>query len=240
MRVVASITQRSFARFVAFDLAEAARRLGWAVHWIDFDALTQQLAGSPREAWLATLARVTDEVRAFAPDLVLSYGIEAILPPFPDVLPDDPWRLADAARAPVACFFYDFGPPFDRPVDATTAPYVERLQRPDIRVFCWDRHAVADLVAVRRGRRVPADGGQRRDVPSRRLRRPRATCRSCSPAGRLPSASPRCAASRRQACRCTATTNRAGPPTRCSRAAIAASCRSATVCARSTSARRSR
>ena len=51
MRVVASITQRSFARFVAFDLAAAARRLGWAVHWIDFDALTQQLAGSPREAW---------------------------------------------------------------------------------------------------------------------------------------------------------------------------------------------
>ena len=45
----------------------------------------------------------------------------------------------------MACFFYDFGPPFDRPVDATTAPYVERLQRQDIRVFCWDRHAVADL-----------------------------------------------------------------------------------------------
>ena len=44
MKVVASIRQRSFARFVAVDLAEAARRLGWAVHWIDFDALTQQLS----------------------------------------------------------------------------------------------------------------------------------------------------------------------------------------------------
>lgn len=146
MRVVGAITQRSFARFVAFDLAVAARRMGWAVHWIDFDALTQELAGSPRDAWIATLARVTDEVRAFAPDVVFSYGVEAILPPFPDVLPEEPWRLADAARAPVACFFYDFGAPLDRPVDATTAPYVERLQRQDIRVFCWDRHAVADLV----------------------------------------------------------------------------------------------
>ena len=145
MRVVVSITQRSFARFVAFDLAEAARRLGWAVHWIDFDALSQGLAGAPREAWLATLARVTDEVRAFAPDLILSYGIEAILPPFPRMLADDPWRLADVARAPVACFFYDFGPPFDRPVDSSTAPYIERLRRADIRIFCWDRRALADL-----------------------------------------------------------------------------------------------
>lgn len=147
MRVVASIRQRSFARFVAFDLAAAARRLGWAVHWIDFDALTQQLAGAPRDAWVATLGRLTEEIRAFAPDLILSYGIEAILPPFPDALADDPWRLADVARAPVACFFYDFGPPFDRPVDATTAPYIDRLQGPDVRVFCWDRQALADLAA---------------------------------------------------------------------------------------------
>lgn len=145
MKVVVSIRQRSFARFVAFDLAEAARQLGWTVHWIDFDALTQQLDGAPAEAWQATLARVGEQVRAFAPDLVLSYGIEAILPPFPTALPDDPWRLADAARAPVACFFYDFGAPFDRPVDATTRPYIERLQQADVRVFCWDRQALADL-----------------------------------------------------------------------------------------------
>lgn len=147
MRVVVSITQRSFARFVAFDLAAAARRLGWAVHWIDFDALTQQLAGSPSEAWRAALVRVADDVRAFAPELILSYGIEAILPPFPGALPDDAWRLADVAGAPVACFFYDFGAPFDRPVDPVTAPYIARLQRQDIRVFCWDRHALADLQA---------------------------------------------------------------------------------------------
>ena len=176
MRVVVSITQRSFARFVAFDLAEAGRRLGWAVHWIDFDALSQGLAGAPREAWLATLARVTDEVRAFAPDLILSYGIEAILPPFPGALADDPWRLADVAGAPVACFFYDFGPPFDRRVDATTARYIERLQRADIRVFCWDRRALADLesfgvaaeylpMAVNDAMFHPPPDGAARDLP---------------------------------------------------------------------------
>ncbi|MCC6163875.1 MAG: glycosyltransferase [Acidobacteria bacterium] len=176
MKIVVSIRQRSFARFVAFDLAEAARRLGWVVHWIDFDALTQQLRGAPRETWQATLARVTDEVRAFEPDLVFSYGIEAILPPFPDALPDDPWRLADVARAPVACFFYDFGPPFDRPVDAATAPYIDRLQAADIRVFCWDRHALADLhrygvaaeylpMAVNDQMFFPPVAGTRRDAP---------------------------------------------------------------------------
>ena len=145
MNVVVSIRQRSFARFVAFDLAEAARRLGWAVHWIDFDALTQRLAGAPPHVWQDALGRITEELRDFDADVIFSYGIEATLPPFSEVLPHDPWRLAEAARAPVACFFYDFGTPFDRPVDATTAPYIERLQQADVRVFAWDRLAVADL-----------------------------------------------------------------------------------------------
>jgi hypothetical protein len=148
MRVVVSIRQRSFARFVAFDLAEAARRLGWTVHWIDFDALSQQLAGAPPAVWRDVLARITEELHAFDADVVFSYGIEATLRPFPEVLPHDPWRLADAARAPVACFFYDFGAPFDRPVDAATAPYIDRLQQADVRVFCWDRQAVADPQAM--------------------------------------------------------------------------------------------
>lgn len=176
MKIVVSIRQRSFARFVAFDLAEAARRLGWVVHWIDFDALTQQLQGQPREAWHAALTRLGDELRAFAPDLVFSYGIEAVLPPFPQALPDSPWRLADEARAPVACFFYDFGAPFDRPVDAATAPYIERLQRADIRVFCWDRQALDDLhrfgvaaeylpMAVNDAMFHPPAGGTVRDLP---------------------------------------------------------------------------
>ena len=216
MRVVASITQRSFARFVAFDLAAAARRLGWAVHWIDFDALTQQLAGAPRDAWLATLARVTDEVRAFAPDLVLSYGIEAILPPFPEVLPDDPWRLADAAahRWPASS---------TTSVHRSTAPST----RPRLRTSsgCSARTS-ASSAGIGMPLPTSSDSAWRPSTcrwrsttrcSIRRLPRPLATCRSCSPADRLPSASQRCAASRRQACRCTATTNRAGRPTRCSR-----------------------
>ena len=176
MKIVVSIRQRSFARFVAFDLAEAARRLGWTVHWIDFDALTQQLQGQPPEMWEAELARLSDELRTFAPDLVFSYGLEAILPPFPQALPDSPWRLADEARAPIACFFYDFGAPFDRPLDATTTPYIERLQRADVRVFCWDRHALEDLLgfgvaaeylpmAVNDVMFFPPPDGSARDLP---------------------------------------------------------------------------
>ncbi len=199
MRVVVSITQRSFARFVAFDLAVAARRLGWAVHWIDFDALTQQLAGSPRDAWLATLARVTDEVRAFAPDVVFSYGIEAILPPFPDVLPDDP--LAAGRRGPrtggllLLRLRSTVRPPGRRDHGsirrAVAAPGHPRLL---LGSACRGRPR-----PVRRGRRIPADGGQRRDVPpaacrghprpaDRVLRRPdcpsaSSTLRSLAPAG---------------------------------------------------------
>jgi hypothetical protein len=92
------------------------------------------------------------------------------------MLPDDAWRLADAARAPVACFFYDFGAPFDRPVDAATAPYIERLQHADMRVFCWDRQAVEDLgrfgvaaeylpMAVNDAMFCPPVDGRARDLP---------------------------------------------------------------------------
>ncbi len=176
MKVVVSIRQRSFARFVAFDLAEAARRLGWTVYWIDFDALAQRLTGSPPEAWRAALADVGEGVKTFAPDLLLSYGVEAILPPFPAALPDDPWRLADQAAAPLACFFYDFGTPFDRPVDAATRPYIDRLQQADVRVFCWDRQALDDLarfgvaaeylpMAVNEAMFFPPPPGAARDLP---------------------------------------------------------------------------
>ena len=145
MKVLASIRQRSFARFVAFDLAEAARRLGWAVLWLDLDAETQRLQGQPAEAWQARRERMASDITAFAPDVVFSYGLEAFVPPFPQGLPNDRWCIADHAGAAVAAFFYDFGAPFDRPVDAATAPLIDRLQQIDVRVFCWDHVAVADL-----------------------------------------------------------------------------------------------
>ncbi|BCS32796.2 hypothetical protein TBR22_A20180 [Luteitalea sp. TBR-22] len=174
--MVVSIRQRSFARYVAFDLAEAARRLGHVVHWIDFDALQQGTAARGPDAYREALGRVDEQVRAFAPDLVLSYGIEAIVPPFLREVPGDSWTLADAARAPVACFFYDFGVPFDRPVDAATAPWVARAQRADVRVFCWDRQALADLqrygvaaeylpMAVNEAMFFPPPGDGLRDLP---------------------------------------------------------------------------
>jgi spore maturation protein CgeB len=145
MKALVSIRQRSFARFVAFDLAQAARRLGWAVSWIDFDAEAQRLDGAAPDAWRAALARIDAGIRAFAPDIVFTYGFEAFVPPFATTLPGAGWCVADAAAAPVACFVYDFGAPFDRPVDAASAPLVERLQGIDVRVFCWDRAALADL-----------------------------------------------------------------------------------------------
>jgi spore maturation protein CgeB len=176
MKILVTIRQRSFARFVAFDLAEAARRLGWAVSWVDFDAEAQHLDGAAPDAWRTALDRIDASIRAFAPDVVFSYGLEAFAPPFPAALPDDRWCVADAARAAVACFFYDFGAPFDRPVDAASAPLVARLQQIDVRVFCWDRAALADLhrygiaadylpMAVNDAMFYPPPPEARRDLP---------------------------------------------------------------------------
>lgn len=176
MRVLASIQQRSFARYIAFDLAEAARRLGWEVLWVDFDGHAQRLRGRPADEWRQRLEEVATEIRAFKADLQFSYGLEAFGRVFLSDLPDSHWVLAEIAAVPIACFFFDFGPPFTTPVDDTTVRYVERLQQADVRIFCWDRAALADLhrygvaaeflpMAVNERMFFPPDEERPRDLP---------------------------------------------------------------------------
>ena len=62
MRLFAFIRQRSFARYVAFDLAEAARQLGWDVVWMDLDGERQRLAALPEAQRPAAAAALRDRV----------------------------------------------------------------------------------------------------------------------------------------------------------------------------------
>lgn len=148
MRVLAFIRQRSFARYVAVDLADAARRMGWDVAWVDLDAERQHVAGLPVEARGAAVEAVRTRLAAVAPDLVFSYGLEAFAAVFGDLVPDARWTVADEARAPVACFLFDFGYPFNGTADAPALALRERLRAPDVALWCWDTAAIADLVAL--------------------------------------------------------------------------------------------
>lgn len=134
MKVLSFIRQRSFARYVAFDLAEAARRLQWAVQWVGIDGILQE--GHER-----------DDGRN-----VVFYGLEAFAWPFTDWWSDDDWTVATAARAPIACFLFDFGYPFDGTGGDQATALLARLGDPDVQLWCWDEFVEA-LAASRPLRR---------------------------------------------------------------------------------------
>jgi len=142
MKVLSFIRQRSFARYVMFDLAEAARRLGWAAHWLDLEGLLLQHAGAPDAEKRQAVAGALSEIEAFAPDVVFSYGLEYVEPVFQSFLPDIGTRFVEIVNRPAAFFFFDFGFPFDREADEQTIPYLEPLQGWHGIVFCWDRDAL--------------------------------------------------------------------------------------------------
>jgi hypothetical protein len=148
MKILAFIRQRSFARYVAFDLAEAARRLGWGVEWVDLDAERQRVHALPEADRGPAIARVRQHIASVAPDLVFSYGLEAFAPVFSDIASASRWCVADEAGAPVACFLFDFGFPFDVADDPAVAPLLDRLRAPDVGLWCWDAAAIDDLVRL--------------------------------------------------------------------------------------------
>jgi spore maturation protein CgeB len=147
VRVLSFVRQRSFARYVMLDLAEAARHLGWEAWWLDLEG--RLLVN--REASEADRRRVVEEtvqaIHRYEPDLVFSYGIEYLDRVFLDFVPGAVDRLIDLVGRPAAYFVFDFGAPFDRPTDVSTAPVIAALQSHDAAMFCWDREALATLKA---------------------------------------------------------------------------------------------
>ena len=145
MKVLSFIRQRSFARYVAIDLAESARTLGWSVLWIDIEGRLLASADRTPAEREAVVSAILDEIGAFDPHLVFSYGLEYFEPVFKDFAPDREARFSELLRRPAACFCFDFGFPFDRPVAELTKPYIAALQGEGAFAFCWDQDAIARM-----------------------------------------------------------------------------------------------
>jgi hypothetical protein len=145
VRILSFVRQRSFARYVTLDLAEAARALGWEAWWLDIEG--RLLASHDRSEGdrLRVVEDTLGEIARFDPDLVFSYGLEYLAPVFGGFVAGADRRLAELVGRPAAYFVFDFGEPFDRPIDARTAPLFAALQSHDSAVFCWDREALATL-----------------------------------------------------------------------------------------------
>ena len=142
MKVLSFIAQRSYARFVAFDLAEAARSIGWTVLWSDVEALLTQHAGATGETGRREVARLLAELTAFDPHLVFSYGLEYLDRVFEPLIPGFGARFSECLPRPAVYFFFDLGAPFDGPLEPLHSPVLQALQGPDSLVLCWDRDGV--------------------------------------------------------------------------------------------------
>jgi spore maturation protein CgeB len=147
VRILSFVRQRSFARYVMFDLAAAARELDWPVIWFDLEGRLLENRQRTEAERLRVVEEVLREIEAFAPDLVFSYGLEYLARVFEDFVPAAARRFVELLDKPSAYFIFDFGTPFDRPVDAATAPLIAALQDHDSAMFCWDRDALATLKA---------------------------------------------------------------------------------------------
>lgn len=142
MKVLSFILQRSFARYVALDLMSAARGLGWGADWMDVEGRVLQLAEEAEETRASGVAALVDQLTATDPHVVFSYGLEYLAHAFDKVLPGDRRTLAALIDKPAVYFLFDFGFPFDQPLNGTTLPVFAALQSPDSLVLCWDREAV--------------------------------------------------------------------------------------------------
>ena len=149
MRVLVFIRQRSFARYVMIDLALAARRIGWDVQWLDLERLLLETANASEDEKRSTIVAMRASVDRFNADVVFSYGLEYLERSLTSYLPWPACSLRELFRRPCVYFFFDFGFPFDGPLERSDAAfYLTELKAPSSLVFCWDRRALEVLTEV--------------------------------------------------------------------------------------------
>ena len=146
LKVLVVIRQRSYARYVMFDLAVAARRLGWIVQWVDLEGIFIQTCREADEQKRHTVAALVQTLRRFDADVVFSYGLEYLERNFTSYLPELTCSLQDLFPRPSVHFFFDFGFPFDGSRDRPEARfYLDRIGQDSCRVYCWDQVALEYL-----------------------------------------------------------------------------------------------
>ncbi|HNW94063.1 MAG TPA: glycosyltransferase [bacterium] len=133
-RLLLVVQQHSAARFIMADIATAFAAAGFPTLSIDFCPLLREPDDAARTALLAAAQA---QITAFAPELLIAYGMEAFAP-----LPGT-GDLFSRLDLPTVSLFFDF---YDW--DAArlrTHPRYERMTGPDCWYCCWDRVALAQL-----------------------------------------------------------------------------------------------
>ena len=152
MKVLSFICQRSFARFIMFDLADAARRIDWNVEWLDLEGRLYAAVDQPAKKKHAVVTETIAGIGQFDPDLIFSYGLEYLDPVFESFLPECDARFNEFVERPAVFFLCDFGFPLADRSDPAYLQYVERLQHWNSLVMCWDQEVTETLRQMGIGR----------------------------------------------------------------------------------------
>ena len=157
MKLLSFIRQRSFARFIMFDLADAARRLGWKVEWLDLEgrlfANSDRSTEEKNRIVAATIAGIDD----LDPDVIFSYGLEYFDRVFEPFLSGVDARFNELVKRPAVFFMCDFGYPLEDRSDPVFRQYVTLLQSWNSLVMCWDREVTDTLrqMGITRAQHLP-------------------------------------------------------------------------------------
>ena len=133
------IRQRSFARYIMFDLADAARKLAWEVEWLDLEGRLFASVNLPTKEKGGVIVETIEGIERFNPDLIFSYGLEYLDRVFQSYVPGLDTRLNELVKRPAVFFLCDFGFPFTDRSDPAFREYVALLQGWNSLVLCWDQ-----------------------------------------------------------------------------------------------------
>lgn len=139
------IRQRSFARYIMFDLADAARKLAWEVEWLDLEGRLFASVNLPTKEKGGVIVETIEGIERFNPDLIFSYGLEYLDRVFQSYVPGLDTRLNELVKRPAVFFLCDFGFPFTDRSDPAFREYVALLQGWNSLVLCWDQELTDTL-----------------------------------------------------------------------------------------------
>ncbi len=141
MKLLTFIRQRSYARYVMVDLTDAARRLGWAVKWLDLEGVLEAARDRSPDEKARVVSETLVDIERYDPRLIFSYGLEYLDRVFQDALPDVRSRFHELLKRPATYYLCDFGFPFDSESSPEALDFIAPLQDWGSLLLCWDREA---------------------------------------------------------------------------------------------------
>jgi len=149
MKIFGFIKQSSAAKFIITDILSAFQRAGCEILFIDFDIFIndQKKNNFNNENIIKNIAEKLADIKEFAPDIIITYGIEIFTKLFEELGEMFQFNLLQFFKdKPIVCFLFDFGEPFTNNINSIDKiPLIDEFQNYNVLYYVWDREAIKIL-----------------------------------------------------------------------------------------------